>query len=68
MNIYLLTRTDGWTYDEHDSAVVYAETQEKAILFGMKYDFRKAHVKCEFLGEANGMVEEGEILASFNAG
>ena len=30
MNIYLLKRTDKWSYDDYDAAVVIAENEELA--------------------------------------
>ena len=33
MKLYLVTRTDNWSYDEYDSFVVAAENEENALLF-----------------------------------
>jgi hypothetical protein len=78
MKLYLLSRTDRVDYDEYDSFVVAAESEEEALKWfprGNKsatneyYDgwVSKEDLKIECIGESNSSVEK-VILASFNAG
>lgn len=81
MNLYLLTRKDELTYDEYDSCVVCAETEEDAktihpdgtVFKGDERPWRtwvgnSSEIDCELIGIANENQERGVILASFNAG
>ena len=38
MNIYLVRRTDDWGYDQYDSFVCVAESEEQAKLLNPHYD------------------------------
>lgn len=38
MNIYLVRRTDNWDYDQYDSFVCVAESEEQAKLLNPQYD------------------------------
>lgn len=74
MNIYLVERTDSVGYDEYDSFVVVAETEEEALnttpsdyvtldsWVGSIQDLKVTLVG-RFIGNVRGV-----ILASFNAG
>ena len=81
MNLYLLTQSQENGYDTYDSCVVCAENEDKARLirprgdWGGSYSFSSRcwartpdNVKVEFIGVASPSVEEGVVLASFNAG
>lgn len=68
MNIYLVS-VQVWSYDEYNSAVVYAIDEEEALEY-TKELFHKLQgevsVKC--IGYSNVQTEPELILASFNAG
>ena len=81
MKLYLISRTDDWGYDEFDSFVVAAESEENAFKLypamkdsaddGFKYSnygwtFRE-NLKIECIGESYSK-EEKVIISSFNAG
>lgn len=38
MNVYLVRRTDDWDYDQYDSFVCIAESEEQAKLLNPQYD------------------------------
>ena len=81
MNIYLLNRTDKYGYDEYDSLVVIAESEEdaKTIDFDgsniLEYDCPSNCwvdnvnlINVELIGKADINQKRGVVLASFNAG
>lgn len=83
MKLYLVSRTDKWSYEDYDSFVVATENEESALEYhpcGKEYlsenDKKeryydgwtsKENLKIECIGESNSSVEK-VILASFNAG
>jgi len=83
MKLYLISRTDKARYDEYDSFVVAAESEENALKFhpdnryfeeddyfidGEVYKWTaKENVKIECIGESYSK-EEKVIISSFNAG
>lgn len=73
MKLYLVYRTDRVDYDEHDSFVVAANSEENALNFSPYGDNNystwtkyKEDIKIECIGESNSKVEK-IILASYNA-
>ena len=69
MKIYLIERTDNWTYDDYDSCVVNALNRESAIKIACSEClFNQSKVDVTTLSESSLSVEEGLILGSFNAG
>ena len=73
MNIYLLNRTDKWGYDDFDSFVVVAESDEEAKNLKLGYCDGSSwttpdKIKVTLLGVASPNVIKGEILGSYNAG
>jgi hypothetical protein len=79
MNLYLISQTENIGYDVYDSAIVAAESEEKAKLINPdKYnDFTSTYsswcssadlVKVTYIGIAAEGITTGVILASFNAG
>lgn len=73
MKLYLLSRTDDWSWDEHRAFVVAAESEESALSFSPYGDSdystwtTKENIEVECIGESNSLVEK-VIIASFNAG
>lgn len=83
MKLYFVTRTDDWGYDDFDSFVVAAESEENALKFhphgkyfeeddyfdnGEVYQWTsRENLKIECIGESYSK-EEKVIIASFNAG
>lgn len=74
MKLYLISRTDRVGYDEHDSFVVAAESEENALSYSPYGDTdystwtsRRDNLVVECIGESNSPVEK-VIIASFNAG
>jgi hypothetical protein len=75
MNLYLISRKEDWDYNNYDSAVVAAATEEDARKIhpsGGSWDAgnwasKPELVDVEFIGTAHDEVE-GVILSSFNAG
>ena len=79
MKIYKISQKENNGYDTFDSAVVFAEDEEKARKIhpeGKRY-WGKPYptwcsspdlVKVEYLGEAKDGAKEGVVLGSFNAG
>lgn len=74
MNIYKVERTDGVGYDEYDSFVVVAETEEEALntspsdyVASGSWPVTIRDLNVTLLGRFIGNVR-GVILASFNAG
>ncbi len=83
MNLYLISQNKNNGYDTYDSAVVCAETKEKARMI---HPYRKnkwdgteethigewcsaKHVKAKLIGKAHPEIEMGSVIcASFNAG
>ena len=73
MNVYLVEASDFW-YDDYDSIVVVAESEEHAIeiasneeySFGYNTYFRKRQYPLTAL--KIDLTEEGIVHASFNAG
>lgn len=80
MKLYMISQNENSKYDTYDSAVVAAETEDKArnILpsgyedgFGGLYSTwcsSPDKVKVEYLGEAKEGTKPGVICSSFNAG
>jgi len=95
MNIYKITRTDEWGYDDYDAAIVIAESAYAAVRINpakwVRAEWSDAlgawidkedgeatmfsgwpnhirDVSVELIGTANAGAEEGEVLASYNAG
>jgi len=84
MNIYLISRPDSVDYDEYDSAVVAAETEEQARfihpsgniqperdLDAQRWDgswIAPSRVDVALIGVAGPNIQAGVICASFNAG
>jgi hypothetical protein len=82
MKLFLISRTDGWSWDEYDSAVVVAPDEETARTLGpddgkpienWKHIFSSwtndiRNVKVKYLGEAAPELEQGVVCSSFNAG
>lgn len=65
MKLWLVKRPDDWDWDEHDAAVIRAETEEQVIEIAKKLSLGRDIPIIEEL-EANGA--PGIILASFKAG
>lgn len=84
MNIYHISRTDQWSYDDYDSFIVVSKDEETAKSYnpnGNVHDYkedrwrrngwvsRKEDIVAIHMGIANSDLPEGFILcASFNAG
>jgi hypothetical protein len=80
MNIYLVERTDRYSYDEYDSFIVVAKNEECATDIdpsGEKFSENdrcsswvnnKNNLKVTLLGRAAAKIATGVVLASFNAG
>lgn len=75
MNIYKVSRKDEWDYDEFDSLVCYAESEEKAmeiLPYGehTRYTsyWNKENLDVELIGENKLIIQESIIVSSFNAG
>ena len=74
MNLWLVSRTDVVYYDEYDSAVVMAKTEEEAIsLFPDELSIYGKKLIVELLGKANLATKkkyaaDGVVCSSFNAG
>jgi hypothetical protein len=75
--LYLIERTDNWSYDDYDSVVVCAESEDEARLinpdgeWGQRFRSWCAtpdQVKVTYIGVAGPLVSKGVVLASFNAG
>ena len=83
MKLYLVSRTDRWSWDDYDSFVVAAENEESVLDFhpkgqyylterdvrnGIYYGWTsKQNINIECIGESNSLVEK-VIISSFNAG
>ena len=73
MNIYLLTRTDRWSYDDYDSTVVIAKNEEEAKQISIKslgssgWVSSSDLINAELIGKAIDK-EPKIVLSSFNAG
>ena len=81
MNLYLLKQDANMDWDTYDSAIVCAESEEEAIkihpngdVFNGEWKWNNnwaknpSQVRCQKIGVADGSVEKGVVLASFNAG
>ncbi len=80
MNIYLISQSENNNYDTYDSAVVIAESEDKAKIMHpsgkMDWDGKSAYyswadssnVAVKLIGNANDDEESAIICASFNAG
>ncbi len=75
MNLYLISQTDNIDYDTYDSAVVAAPDEESAKRIPPTEDSWDSSwakspdsVKVKLIGAASPDIEQGVILASFNAG
>lgn len=74
MNIYLVTRTDNWGYDDYDSMVVVAPNATSAKEFTIQthpaecYDWTTLkNLEAELVGTTSKK-QRSTILESFNAG
>lgn len=74
MKLWLVSRTDDISYDEYDSVVVAADTEEEAREispngsdWGWRVNPKVSTLTVEYLGTTNRKIS-GVILASFNAG
>ena len=81
-NLYLVSRTNKTDYDQYDAVVVCAKSPKEArYTHPSKYDkdwdgiqndwgsWQKAEdLDVKYLGVADDTVEEGVVLASYNAG
>lgn len=67
MKLYKIS-VDEFGYDEYDSYVVCAESEEEARKITPDNAFWPNDAKIEYLGEAKEGLEKGIIVASFNAG
>lgn len=84
MNIYKVSRTDKWSYDDYDSFVVIAEDEKTALYTHPSgrmltfIDENKSYtgnwvnspmfLKVELIGIASNDMKPGIIINSFNAG
>lgn len=78
MKLWKIERTDEWSYDDYDSAVVAAIDEQAARMttpdgrpFRSDLTAWAANadlVKVEYIGEAKPGTTAGVIIASFNAG
>lgn len=80
MNLYFLSRTDYVGYDEYDSFVMCAESEEEARkfqpngkeftdeLYQGSWTKNICDVHCVLIGAASEKVRKGVVIASFNAG
>lgn len=83
MNIYKVSRTDEWSYDDYDSFVVIAEDEKTALYThpsggvltfidenGYTGDWVNSpmFLKVELIGIASNDMKPGIIINSFNAG
>jgi len=75
MNIYLLERTDKWSYDDYDATVVIAENEEDAKKIEITYHSvirwswtTPNNIKATLIGTAMPDAKSGVVLKSFNAG
>jgi hypothetical protein len=79
MNLYLISQYDNNNSDTFDACVVCAESEDSARMItpnagGFESDRfntwakKPENVKVKYLGIADKDIEEGIILASFNAG
>jgi len=75
MNIYLLDRTDNVNFDEYDSFVIAANTEEEALALKrptpeeLWRDWAEdKDIKVELIGTTDKYDKPTEILGSFNAG
>lgn len=69
MKLWKIEVTGAVGYDEYDSAVVAAETEEQALAIKpSEYSTWPGPVEIAYIGEAKEGTEPGVIVASFNAG
>jgi len=74
MNIYLLKRTDKWSYDDYDAAVVIADNEDAARNFDVggypgACDWTTPDkIKVTLIGVAIPFSKPGIVLGSYNAG
>jgi len=82
MKLYLISRTDQVGYDEYDSAVVCAGSEEEARLIhpsrytegwnGKEEEYgtwvNADTITVKYLGEATESLSAGVVCASYNAG
>jgi len=76
MKLWLIYRTDDVEYDEYDSAVVIAETEEQARSLFPQSEYSKVDLKnvvAISIGKPDRKTEkkyavEGIVCSSFNAG
>lgn len=80
LKIYLLKRDEYIDYDSYDSVIVVAESEERAKLISPEggligdsnsygWTNKIENIKVTLIGAADkSLIEEGVVLASFNAG
>ncbi len=71
MKLWLLIRTDRVGYDEHDSAIVRAETEEEARILASEHCYPSEawiDVNRSTVEELVADGEKGIVLSSFNSG
>lgn len=73
MNVYLLERTDYWSYDMYDSAVVVAKDEEEAKNlfpkhFSKTYDPLVKDIIVTIIATEAVKTDADIICASYNAG
>lgn len=69
MKLFIVERTDNVGYDEFDSIVVAAESEDDAIHIEPQGVWASAeHLAVQYIGEAMPLIPRGVVHASFNAG
>ena len=76
MRLYLIRRTDNFSYDEYDSAVVAAKSKKDASTIHPEEDARYRdygwttldNIEVKYIGRAKRRTKRGVICASYNAG
>ena len=80
MNLYLISRNDNVGYDEYDSAVIAAPTEEAAKSFivdgneirawtrNNSVNTKDINISIKLIGTASPDIESGIVIESFNAG
>jgi hypothetical protein len=71
-NLYKVWRIDDIGYDEYDSAVVCAGSEEEALATNPSehstWTTSIDNLRVEYIGEAAAWMGKGVVLTSFNAG
>ncbi len=69
MKLWIIERTDSVGYDEYDSIVVAADSEDDALRIEPKGGWASVdHLTARCIGEAMPYVSRGVVHASFNAG